>query len=230
LFFLWRESNGGARIFSRKFLRAGAQASRARRREREPRATTDPNTDPSLYLLFSPPSDDEFLGRAQGLVLAVDAAVPAAGTSHPFLQFRTHPRYVFLPHLRRFDRDDPANPLIARERRKAFPFRQSPGIGCQRFSQVRRQGVRHASGDPFCHGYSIVKFRKGCCEDIILTTVAGRIVQHASENLLQPFLTDEGLHESIGKISLGLRENISCFKVIKAERIIMRIIISDSSR
>jgi hypothetical protein len=38
------DSNGGAEIFSRKFQRAGAQASRERRRAREPRASPLPRT------------------------------------------------------------------------------------------------------------------------------------------------------------------------------------------
>lgn len=71
--------------------------------------------------------------RADGLVFAVDAAYPAAGSAFTFLQLGDGPFDVGLPGGRLLDGNIPANPLIAGQRRQAVPYGPSGRCGNQRF-------------------------------------------------------------------------------------------------
>ena len=54
----------------------------------------------------------------------MDAAYPAAWPTLSFLELRDQPFDVLFPCLILFNRDSPADPLVACERRKIFPRRQ----------------------------------------------------------------------------------------------------------
>jgi hypothetical protein len=58
------------------------------------------------------------------------------------------------------DGNDPANPLVASERGKVFPYKQSFGIGAQGLSQVCRQSVRHSAGNFPRHMWNISRLTK----------------------------------------------------------------------
>ena len=65
-----------------------------------------------------------FLGLLWQAVLtsAVRAAWPTTRPAHSFLKFRTHTLDVLSSSFRFLDRDNPANPLIARQWRNILPF------------------------------------------------------------------------------------------------------------
>lgn len=77
-------------------------------------------------LIFSFPIEYEFLRRAQRLILSMSAAVPAAGTAHPFFKFRDNPVHVLLSFFSGFNGDGPANPFVTGKRGNILPL-------CERF-------------------------------------------------------------------------------------------------
>jgi hypothetical protein len=106
-------------------------------------------------LPLGPSTKDEFLRRAQCLILPVNTAIPAAGAAHALFQLRTHPFNMFPPLFRLLDGDSPTDPLIAGERRKALPCREGSGVRCESSSQICRQTVCHAAGNLARHRCSI---------------------------------------------------------------------------
>ena len=93
----------------------------------------------------------EFLRTAHRLILPVSTAHPATRAAHAFFKLRAYPFDMLLPRLRPFYGNGPTDPFIARERRNVFPRRQSLRVGCQGFSQICGQVVRHAAGNFFGH-------------------------------------------------------------------------------
>lgn len=77
--------------------------------------------------LFALPRKHPLHRRADTFVGAMDAAYPAARPSHAFLKLGDDPAHMFVSRFLLLDRHGPANPLVARERRKAFP-----GCTCRR--------------------------------------------------------------------------------------------------
>jgi len=63
-------------------------------------------------------------------------AGPAARSPHSFSKLRAHPFYMLPPCLIFFDRDGPADPLIAGQRRYVFPRGACPGVGRERLSKI----------------------------------------------------------------------------------------------
>ena len=61
------------------------------------------------------------------------AAGPAAWPALSFFEFRADPPDMVAPRLLLLDGRSPADPLIARERCKAVPFRKHIRIGSERF-------------------------------------------------------------------------------------------------
>ena len=60
--------------------------------------------------------------RAYLLILTMNAAQPAAWSTHPFLEFTESPFDVLTSGLVFLYRGNPAYPLIAREGRKTLPY------------------------------------------------------------------------------------------------------------
>jgi hypothetical protein len=56
------------------------------------------------------------------LISAVRAAWPATRPAHSFFKFRAYALNVLLSGFRFLDGDNPADPLIPRERRNVLPF------------------------------------------------------------------------------------------------------------
>ena len=82
----------------------------------------------------------EFLRRAQGLVLPVHAASPAAGPAHAGFHFGKAFFDADLPGFRQLAGSNPANPFVASERADVLPEGQdfwlgsySPGQVCWQF-------------------------------------------------------------------------------------------------
>jgi len=76
---------------------------------------------------------------------------PAAGPAFAFEQFGAGALDVMSPRLGLLDGNDPADPLIARQRCKIVPRRAHPRRRGQRFSQIRRHVMYYASGDSWRH-------------------------------------------------------------------------------
>jgi len=94
------------------------------------------------------------------------AAGPAAGPPHTFLQLRADPLHVLSAGLRLLDREGPADPLVARERRDVLPLEPRRGVGQQGFAQVRRHRVDYAAGEPGCHATTVHRRPAGCSADL----------------------------------------------------------------
>ena len=77
----------------------------------------------------------------------MNATDPATRTAHSFLELAHHPFYMILSRCLLLDRDRPADPLVARERRDVLPFRERRFVGSERFTQVHRQHVHRATGN-----------------------------------------------------------------------------------
>jgi hypothetical protein len=68
---------------------------------------------------------------AYRLIRSVNTTQPAAGPTHPFFELNDRPFNVILSRLGFFDEGNPAYPLIARKRRKIFPYCQCRSIGSE---------------------------------------------------------------------------------------------------
>ena len=82
-------------------------------------------------------ASSRFVGNSetgQLRISAVRTAWPATRPAHSFLKFRTHPLDVLLSGFRFLDRDNPADPLIAREWRNVLPFCPCHGVGNENLS------------------------------------------------------------------------------------------------
>ena len=85
---------------------------------------------------------------------AVRAAWPATRPAHAFLKFGAYPLDVLLSSFRSLHGNNPADPLIARQRRNVFPFCPRRRIGNENVSQIRRHSVYRAGRDRFLgHGF-----------------------------------------------------------------------------
>ena len=60
--------------------------------------------------------------RADRLILTMNAAQPAAWPAHPFLEFSDRPFDMLFSRLVLLDEGNPADPFIARKRRKILPY------------------------------------------------------------------------------------------------------------
>ena len=78
---------------------------------------------------------------------AVRTAWPATRAAHSFFKLRADPLNVLPSGFRFLDGDNPADPLIARERRYVFPRRKCLCVGCERLSEIGRKGMYDSSGD-----------------------------------------------------------------------------------
>lgn len=75
----------------------------------------------------------------------MNAAGPAAGTSDSFGQFRTSSLDATFSSLDKFGAFNPADPLVARERRDVVPGVESRRISRERLAQIGWQGVNRAA-------------------------------------------------------------------------------------
>ena len=81
-------------------------------------------------------------------------AWPATRPAHSFFKFRAHPLNVLPTGFRFLDGEYPADPLIARERRKILPLCPRRRIRNEDFPQIRWDTVYHTRGDCFlAHGF-----------------------------------------------------------------------------
>ena len=71
--------------------------------------------------------------RADGLIRAVNTAIPTARSAHALFEFREHPFHVLPSGFWFFPGDRPADPFIARKRRQILPYRER--------LRVRREGA-----------------------------------------------------------------------------------------
>lgn len=78
---------------------------------------------------------------------AVRTAGPATRAAHSFLKFCAYPLNVLLSGFGSLHRDNPADPLVASERRNVLPFFPRRRIRNKSFPQIRRQTVYRARGD-----------------------------------------------------------------------------------
>lgn len=86
----------------------------------------------------------------------MNTAHPAARAAFPAFEVCDRPLDMLLSDLSCLDRFNPANPFVARQRRKAFPFCQRRLVGCEGFLQVQRQFVNHALGNsPLAHAATL---------------------------------------------------------------------------
>ena len=85
------------------------------------------------------------------LISAMNAAYPAARSAYSFLKLRDDPIDMLLPLRGCFNRDSPADPFIAGERRNVLPCGQSLLISGERFSQISRQGMHDTTRNLLCH-------------------------------------------------------------------------------
>jgi len=85
--------------------------------------------------------------RAEFLVLAVDAAKPAAGSSLPRQKLGAQPLDVLTPRFGPLGPEHPTDPLIAGKRGEVFPCRQNFWVGNQDTSQISRHRMCHSVGD-----------------------------------------------------------------------------------
>ena len=89
--------------------------------------------------LFALPRKHPLHRRTDTFVVTMDATDPAARPSHAFLKLGDDPAHMFVSRFLLLDRHSPADPLIARERRKTFPgctcrrrgHKSSPQVGWQ---------------------------------------------------------------------------------------------------
>jgi hypothetical protein len=68
------------------------------------------------------------------LISAVRTTWPATRPAYSFLKFRAYPLYVLPSGFRLLDGDNPADPLVARERRNILPLRQRRCVRNENFS------------------------------------------------------------------------------------------------
>src|SRR5215204_4578203 len=89
--------------------------------------------------------------RLPAVALAVLAPGPAAGAALAFLEpfpgaaDAPHPRLLFFRVL------DPADELVAGERRDVVPGGEGGGAGDEGLAEVRREGVDRSAGDGLAH-------------------------------------------------------------------------------
>ena len=95
-----------------------------------------------------------------GNLSAMRTAWPATRPAHSFLEFRAYPLNVLPSGFRFLDGDNPADPLIARQRRNILPFCPSHRVRSEGFPQVRWNAVYRTSGDCFlAHGFHFTSRR-----------------------------------------------------------------------
>lgn len=70
------------------------------------------------------------------LILAVNAANPAARTTYSFLKLRDYSFNMILPGVRFLNGSDPANPLVARERSQVLPKSRRSLVRCKCLTQA----------------------------------------------------------------------------------------------
>ena|SRR6266566_3013458 len=111
-------------------------------------------------------------GKADGewkfhvLFSAMRTAWPATRPARSFLKFRAYALNVLPSGFRFLDGDNPADPLIARERRNVLPFCPCGRVRNENVSQIRWYTVDRASGDRFLgHGFHSTSLRNplGLC-------------------------------------------------------------------
>ncbi len=90
---------------------------------------------------------DARVGKAITSSSAMRAPRPTARPALSLEQLGPHARDVVAPRLGLLDRDDPADPLVARQRREAVPRRAQTPIRAQRPAQVLGDVVYHAGRD-----------------------------------------------------------------------------------
>src|SRR6476659_7897509 len=87
------------------------------------------------------------------VAFAVLAARPTARPAHALLELLLGTADAALSRLLLLGVFDPADELVARQRRDVLPCNEGRGVTDQRFSQVCRQLVHHAAGHPLAaHG------------------------------------------------------------------------------
>jgi hypothetical protein len=84
---------------------------------------------PSFWYLARTRSFEKY-----GLISAVRTAWPATRPADSFYKFRTYPLNVLPSGFRFLDRDNPTDPLIAREWRNILPFCPRGRVGNENFS------------------------------------------------------------------------------------------------
>ena len=126
--------------------------------------------------------------------LAVPAPRPAAGPTLAFLQFLLGPANApFSGHLL-LGILDPADELVAGQRRDVLPGAECRGVGDQRLEQVRGKLVHHPTGHSVAaHRGTVAVQGRACCrghtgwlEDLLLARLA-----------LDSSLQGQGLGESL---------------------------------
>jgi len=75
----------------------------------------------------------------------MDAANPAARAPHAFLELGDDTLHVLVPRLLLLDRNGPANPFVARQRRDVLPRSKRFCISSEGFPEVGWQLMRDAA-------------------------------------------------------------------------------------
>ena len=105
--------------------------------------------------------------------VAVLASGPAAGPALSFFEFLLGPADAAFPGRVLFGVEDPADELVAGQRREGFPRGERSGAGDQRSAQVGwhlvRDPARHALAD---HGTTVTSLH--CFHRLVVVAGAGR--------------------------------------------------------